>query len=363
MIKRELRTLGFDASDLSFDDKGLKVSGYVNKAGSVSQVLSNDDLPFKETIDPQAFIDALSLIDHPIDFYAEHDPKNLLATTANDSLKLRADETGLHMEAQIINTTICRDTYEMIKSGVIRNMSFGFIVTNDSWDHNTNDDVPLRTVNSMELYEVSAVRFPAYLDSSIGTRSKQEIKDMEQRGINNISDAVSLNEEVQDVAKELRDYSLEELQAEIEERSKEAESEDTKIDTEKSEDSEKVEEKRSDNVEAHISAEDIRSIASAVVAEIGEQRRLEAEKTETEQRDDDTDSDLETDSAKSAGCKTSEKRDDEEDGKEEAGSTKETKSDKETEKTSEDEKESTKETDSEKRSITNELKELFNLEN
>jgi phage prohead protease, HK97 family len=125
--QKELRTLSFETRDLSFDDKSLKVSGYVNKAGSYSQVMSADGMPFRETILPQAFVEAVATED-PIDFYAEHDDQKLLATTVNHSLTLRADDNGLYMEAQILDTNDGRDTYELIKSGVITSMSFGFIV-------------------------------------------------------------------------------------------------------------------------------------------------------------------------------------------------------------------------------------------
>ncbi|AUV57345.1 hypothetical protein [Lactobacillus phage Satyr] len=217
--QKELRTLSFETRDLSFDDKSLKVSGYVNRAGSYSQVMSADGAPFRETILPQAFVEAVKTKD-PIDFYAEHDAQKLLATTVNHSLTLRADDDGLYMEAQILDTNDGRDTYELIKSGVITSMSFGFIVLDDEWDRSGgrfDDGIPLRTVKEISLKEVSAVRFPAYLSSSIEARGLKELKELEHRGINSVSEVVNIKEGNN---LELRDVETKDLFAELERRAK-----------------------------------------------------------------------------------------------------------------------------------------------
>lgn len=163
--------------------------------------MSADGSPFRETISPTAFESAISDGD-VIDFYAEHDSDKLLATTANGSLVLRVDDQGLYMEAQILDTNDGRDTYELIKTGVITSMSFGFIVLDDSWDMDGgdfDDGVPLRTVNELFLKEVSAVRFPAYLSSSIEARGLKTLRDLEKRGIKSVSEIVNIKKEGNDL--------------------------------------------------------------------------------------------------------------------------------------------------------------------
>lgn len=163
--------------------------------------MSADGSPFRETINPNAFETAIASGD-VIDFYAEHNPDKLLATTSNGSLVLRVDDQGLYMEAQMLDTNDGRDTYELIKTGVITSMSFGFIVLDDSWDMDGgdfDDGVPLRTVNELFLKEVSAVRFPAYLSSSIEARGMKALKDFEKRGINNVSEIVKIKKEDNDL--------------------------------------------------------------------------------------------------------------------------------------------------------------------
>lgn len=110
-----------------------------------------------------------------------------MATTDNGSLELTVDDVGLHMSAHIVNTSDGRDAYELIKSGIMGKMSFGFNVRHATMDYSYANahQYPLRKVDSLDLMEVSAVRFPAYLDTNIEARNSQEMfAELEKRGFN-----------------------------------------------------------------------------------------------------------------------------------------------------------------------------------
>lgn len=345
--QKELRTLSFETRDLSFDDKSLKVSGYVNKAGSYSQVMSADGTPFRETILPQAFVEAVATED-PIDFYAEHDDQKLLATTVNHSLMLRADDNGLYMEAQILDTNDGRDTYELIKSGVITSMSFGFIVLDDDWDMtggNFDDGIPLRTVKEIILKEVSAVRFPAYLSSSIEARGIQELKQLEHRGINSVSEVVNIKEGNE---LELRDVETKELFAELERRAKLPANEVIVKPAKRDDEPDTTEPQVASGVAGTVDALspvnqiDVDELSKQIVASVlaGIQTSLaqrdgEEDVPEPDGSDMTTDDDTQTDSMKPAkSAKSDEKRDDEPDDSDEPddGSDDETETDSKTNK-------------------------------
>lgn len=345
--QKELRTLSFETRDLSFDDKSLKVSGYVNKAGSYSQVMSADGTPFRETILPQAFVEAVTTED-PIDFYAEHDDQKLLATTVNHSLMLRADDNGLYMEAQILDTNDGRDTYELIKSGVITSMSFGFIVLDDDWDMtggNFDDGIPLRTVKEIILKEVSAVRFPAYLSSSIEARGIQELKQLEHRGINSVSEVVNIKEGNE---LELRDVETKELFAELERRAKLPANEVIVKPAKRDDEPDTTEPQVASGVAGTVDALspvnqiDVDELSKQIVASVlaGIQTSLaqrdgEEDVPEPDGSDMATDDDTQTDSMKPAkSAKSDEKRDDEPDDSDEPddGSDDETETDSKTSK-------------------------------
>lgn len=185
------------------------VSGYVNMTDTLSHELGFTD-KFVEKIAPGAFTRAINRASdngEDIDFLAEHDDTLVLASTKNGTLTLSEDDKGLYMEARIINTSSGRDYYEMIKSGIITNMSFGFYAVDDDW-RSVRSDLYERTVKELELFEVSAVRRPAYAASSISNRGlnmadesvPENIKEasvMEQRTSDQLLNAIeSLTQEI-----------------------------------------------------------------------------------------------------------------------------------------------------------------------
>ncbi|PEO97629.1 phage major capsid protein [Bacillus toyonensis] len=160
---------------LASNSEGLIVSGYVNKPGNLSEVLGTTK-KFREKIAPGAFKRAIESRNREIDFLAEHDSKQVLSSTKNDSLILREDTDGLYMEAQISPTSYGKDYYQLISDGLVRNMSFGFTSLKDSW--NQVGGVMIRTIEELELFEVSAVRNPAYSQSSLAARDINLIEEI-----------------------------------------------------------------------------------------------------------------------------------------------------------------------------------------
>ena len=175
MEKIEIRLLD---NNLSFENYGdeLYVEGIVNQTEQWSNVLGLRRR-FVEKIKKGVFESALKE-NQTIDFLCEHDKNKLLATTQNGSLELFEDEQGLKMRAKIIPTTYGKDTYELLKSGVIGNMSFGFKVVKDNWTKR-NDGVYERTIDKLNLFEVSAVRNPAYPKTAISARGLELVEDVD----------------------------------------------------------------------------------------------------------------------------------------------------------------------------------------
>jgi hypothetical protein len=86
-------------------------------------------------------------------------------------MQLVEDERGLKVTAQLPNTTRGRDIAELLRTKVIDSMSFGFNVIKDSWSR----DGQTRTLESVRLFEVSVVSFPAYEATTAQVRSAQTI--------------------------------------------------------------------------------------------------------------------------------------------------------------------------------------------
>lgn len=161
-------------------DETLTVSGYVNKTQQPSNILGSDK-KFIEKISKGAFqraIDKSLNESRDIDFLAEHKSELILSSTRNDSLKLHEDDVGLFMEATITPTTWGKDYYKLIDSKIIQNMSFGFRSLKDEW-RSLEPGLFERSIEELELYEVSAVKNPAYSQTSIAARGIDVIEEVE----------------------------------------------------------------------------------------------------------------------------------------------------------------------------------------
>ena len=189
MKKKEIRT--FDITNLSTRDVTENNSRIVTGYAAVfnSRTLLWEGL--EEVISPCAFSKALSNSDVRCLF--DHDWGKVLGRTKSGTLRLEEDERGLKFEVELPNTTDANNLIESMSRGDIDQCSFGFIPTEETWDYNT--DPVLRTVNEVELFEVSIVSLPAYEDTEATlARSKQEIQQdiaARKKMIQTINDALS----------------------------------------------------------------------------------------------------------------------------------------------------------------------------
>ena len=150
------------------DGDGMTFEGYAAVFNSDSE-----PLPFIERIQPGAFRKSLQSRNE-IKLLWNHDAGEPLASVRGGTLKLSEDATGLRAWARIANTTRGRDVAELIRSGTIDSMSFGFNVIKDSW----SDDGNVRTLEQVRVFEISLVAFPAYT-ATAGTVSVREQRNID----------------------------------------------------------------------------------------------------------------------------------------------------------------------------------------
>jgi uncharacterized protein len=122
-------------------------------------------LPFTEYVRPGAFKRSLQSRNRMMLLW-NHDTSNPLASTRNGSLQMTEDNRGLKVTATLPDTTLGRDIAELVRTGVVDSMSFGFSVKKDSW----SQDGQTRYLDDVTLYEVSLVSTPAY-EATAGTVS------------------------------------------------------------------------------------------------------------------------------------------------------------------------------------------------
>lgn len=161
--------------DVSAATNTVRVSGYAILYNQPSIELTSDGLTFREVILPGAF-DAHMGEGADVRLLIEHDGSPL-ARTGSGTLQLRSDEKGIYFEADL--DTSDPDVQRLVpkmKRGDLANMSFGFTADEGGDSYSLVDGEVIRSVEKGKLYELSAVGFPAYENSSVALRSATQIR-------------------------------------------------------------------------------------------------------------------------------------------------------------------------------------------
>lgn len=137
--------------------------GYAVVYNSLSEELGC----FREIIAPGAFTEALKTAD--VRCLIDHNPSLLLGRNTASTLRLVDEPKGLRMECDLDDTSYALDLRKTVKRGDRDGMSFGFVAIEDCWEEGKNGFV--RTVTKADIFDVSAVTYPAYKGTSLGLRS------------------------------------------------------------------------------------------------------------------------------------------------------------------------------------------------
>jgi HK97 family phage prohead protease len=145
-----------------------RLAGYAAKYNALSQNLGG----FFEKLAPGCFN---SVMQDDVCCLRNHEDDNLLGRTLSGTVGLALDDIGLMYECELPDTTVGRDTAEMIRRGDMRGSSFAFNIAMDGQEWDWDGPSPLRTITKIgRLFDVSPVTNPAYLDTSVGMRSFKE---------------------------------------------------------------------------------------------------------------------------------------------------------------------------------------------
>lgn len=154
---------------------GFTLEGYGAVFSEVTRIDSWEGL-FDEKIARGAFAKTISERKPVLQFDHGHD-----AATGSVPIgaieELREDKHGLFVRAKMHDNARVEPIRQAIASGAIDGMSFRFRVIREEWDE--SGDIPMRTINEVELFELGPVVFPAYEATTVGVRSL--LADLDER--------------------------------------------------------------------------------------------------------------------------------------------------------------------------------------
>lgn len=159
------------------DGERREVTGYATTFNEPYELFHYDNwegyrVHILEQVDPGAF-GSCDMSDTIMQYNHEG---RVYARVSNGTLKLRTDQHGLFVEADLSGTEIGRQLYEEIRDGYTNRMSFGFQISKDKRQTERNEEnktiTVLRTITGIsKLYDVSAVSIPANDGTEISARS------------------------------------------------------------------------------------------------------------------------------------------------------------------------------------------------
>ena len=175
-MKKELRTFDFEVKAEQNEEHGHFLTGRPIVYGQRTNIGPYDEIIENGALDSTDLKDVRFLINHNVDMIPLARSRN---NNENSTMQMSVDADGMAIRVDLDTerNADAKSLYSAVERGDISGMSFMFIVDKDSWD-NADTDHPVRHVRSIrKVFELSAVTFPAYAQTTIQARGLSETLD------------------------------------------------------------------------------------------------------------------------------------------------------------------------------------------
>lgn len=174
--KKEIRAFAFEIRAEEDEARGHIITGRPIVYNQRTDLGWCDEIIDQGALDATDLKDVRLLVNHNTDMIPCARSRN---NNENSTMQLKPDDDGMTMRADLDteNNADSKSLYSAVNRGDISGMSFMFSVDKDAWD-DIDTDHPTRHIRSIRrVYEVSAVTFPAYSQTSIQARGLAEALD------------------------------------------------------------------------------------------------------------------------------------------------------------------------------------------
>lgn len=184
-MEREIRAFDFEVRAEENEEHGHFLTGRPIVYGQRTNIGWYDEIIEAGALDVTDLKDVRLLVNHNTDMIPLARSRN---NNDNSTMQLVPDQDGMTMRADldIENNSDAKNLYSAVKRGDISGMSFMFAVDGDSWD-DVESEHPTRHIRSIKrVWEVSAVTFPAYSQTSIQTRGLSDALDSAKESLESV---------------------------------------------------------------------------------------------------------------------------------------------------------------------------------
>lgn len=168
-MKKEIRAFNFEVRAEQNEEHGHFLTGRPIVFNAKTDLGWYDETIASGALDNADLKDVRFLINHNTNMIPLARSRN---NNENSTMQLSIDEEGMKIRVDLDteNNSEARNLYSAVERGDLDGMSFMFTVEGDSWD-DPDSDHPSRTIEKLgKIFEVSAVTFPAYEQTSISAR-------------------------------------------------------------------------------------------------------------------------------------------------------------------------------------------------
>lgn len=172
MNKKDIRLHNADYEVREFEEqsKPTKIIGYALKFDKPSEDLGFTEYISRNALDNTKMDNVVALLNHDSNYVLGRTGKNLT---------LEVDDIGLKFAFETTNTSYTRDLIENMKTGLVNQCSFAFIVgeDGDEWRELENGRYERRIHSIDRLFDISIVTTPAYPDTEavLSQRTKEKM--------------------------------------------------------------------------------------------------------------------------------------------------------------------------------------------
>ena len=173
-MNREIRAFSFEVRAEQNEEHGNHLVGTPIVYGSKTDLGWYDEVIEEGALDGTDLKDVRFLVNHNVEMIPLARSRNNNANSTMQLMVVPTEGMNIRVDLDVENNAEAKSLYSAVARGDLDGMSFMFSVDADSWD-DLESDHPTRHIRSIgRVFEVSAVTFPAYSDTSIQARGISE---------------------------------------------------------------------------------------------------------------------------------------------------------------------------------------------